>query len=734
MSQADPSNTPVITGFGCISPLGAGVAAQVEALCRDGVGLGPYRDMELAEQVADEGIRGGECASLAGLPIHERAARGLAIAAREAIEAAGIDADAPPCPPERISAVLGTSLHGMNAAGAWLRGSPTAVFAWFQAGHVMQHALEGLPVGGARVTCSSACASAFSSVGHARALLESGDADIVLCGGYDPVSEYAVAGFHSLRVVTMDRLRPFAADRQGMQVSEGYAVFVLERAGHAEQRGQGVQALIRGIGESSDAHHLTQPHPDGRGAAAAMADAVRDAQLNTASIGLAMAHATGTRDNDAAEAKALHQVFGDQGPRVAALKSRIGHTLGACGALEAGIARACLDAGRLPTTASVTPEQVGEPVQLATGTPPELATPIPHFLSSSLGFGGANVGMIQSAPGSDPQSVHHSDHQGSQDQQGVAITGVGVVLPGIVCEGVPDQDLLWATGTIAPADLNTGMPRAKTRRLSPLTRLALKATDLALHRAGIDPADLPGLDAPAEARPACLVASANGSASYALDYYKPLIEEGYQAANPLLFAEGVPNAPAAHLSMVYKLHGPSQSIIGTHTSGLDALALATARIASGRWTTAIVCIAEEDHPLVRQIVADFGHIAPDAAPHEGAIALVLQRLDASSKPVAVLSDPSLVSYHDPTEALAELFTQGRPSPAFCPTDLRQEQPLRTAGHQPFPHGPWFALGTGLALLHTLAQLGPPSTNLASACPSGLRSSIIVSRPDAPTDD
>ena len=731
MSQTVPSSTPVITGFGCISPLGAGVAAQIEAMREDRVGLGPYVEMEQADQVAEEGIRGGECTSLSGLPIYERAARGLARAVHEAITDAGINPDAPPCPPDRISAVFGTSLHGMNAAGAWLRESSTHVFEWFQAGHVMEHALRGLPVGGARVTCSSACASAFSSLGHARSLLEAGDADIVLCGGYDPVSEYAVAGFHSLRVVTMDRLRPFAADRMGMQVSEGYAVFVLERAADAKQRGKQARAMIAGIGESSDCHHLTQPHPEGKGAASAMADALNDADLDASSIGLAVAHATGTRDNDAAEAKALQQVFGKQAPQVVALKSRLGHTLGAAGALEAGIARACLDAGCLPTTASVTPEEVGEPVQLATGSPPELETPIPHLLSSSLGFGGANVGLIQSTPNHKAQFDQDKGDPSTKMHHPVAITGIGVVLPGVVCAGVPTENQLWETGTIASSDLKTNLPRAKTRRLSPLTRMALKATDLALQSAGIDPTEQPGLDAPAQQRPACLLATANGSPSYAIDYYKPLVEQGYKSANPLLFAEGVPNAPAAHISMFYQLHGPSQSIIGTHTSGLDAIALAINRIASGRWNIAIVCIAEEDHPLVREVVAEFGQIASDAPAHEGAITLVLQRASCTKNNLAILSDPSLLSQNDPGEILTKRFSQGDLKTNICPSDLRVDQQLRSAGHHPLAHGPWFALGSGLALLHAMNQPSLEKTSIVATCPSGLLSSLIISSPDAP---
>ena len=730
MSGNDPKNLPAITGFGCVSPLGVGVAAQVRAMRADAIGIGPYHAMEQADEVTLEGIRGGECASLNELPIHERAARGLATAVHEALDDAGIDTNNPPCAPQRISAILGTSLHGMNATGAWLRGASADVFDWFQAGLVLKRALAGLPVGGARVTCSSACASALSSVAHARELLAADRADIVLCGGYDPVSEYAVAGFHSLRVVTMDRLRPFADDRQGMQVSEGYAVFVLERAAHARRRGQRIRSLVRGIGESSDAHHLTQPHPEGKGAAAVLGDALKDAKLDAASIGLAAAHATGTRDNDAAEAKALCQVFGDRAIKVAALKSRLGHTLGAAGALEAGIARACLDAGLLPTTANVTPKEVGEPVDLATGKPPLLNQAVPHMISTSLGFGGANAALIQSSPDAAVSDDTATASHDTPPAPGVAIAGVGVVLPGVVGPGVPGDDKLWTPGRVASEDLKIDMPRSKTRRLSPLTRLALKATYLAFDNAGIDPAKLPGLDAPAAQRPACLVASANGSSSYAYDYYKLLVDEGYKSANPLMFAEGVPNAPAAHVSMCHKLQGPSQSIIGTHTSGLDAIAIAIASIQTGRWTTAVVCMAEEDHNVVREIAASFGQLDDNAPPFEGAIALVLQRAGADS--TSLIHSPCQSSHDNPCEVLSDLLSTTAPTPALCTTDRRHDTAMRNAGHNPMPHGPWFALGPGLSLLSALQQTQNQQATVAAACPSGLVTTLKLSQQDPAT--
>jgi len=728
MTELDKQNTPAITGLGCISPLGSGLEAQVEAMRDDRVGLGPFHAMEQARAGAEQGLAGGECSDLDDVPLHERAARGLGLTVRQALADAGVDHSQPPYPASRIAAVLGTSLHGMNAAGAWLRGEPATRFRWFQAGHVLEHALADLPVGGARVSCSSACASAVSSIGHARTLLETGAADLVICGGYDPVSEYSVAGFHALRVVSTQGLRPFAADRDGMQVSEGYAVMVLERFADARKRNQRVHALITGLGESSDAHHLTQPMPEGQGAAAVLADALRESGATPGEVGLMVAHATGTRDNDAAEALAVRQVLGNDGPPVVAIKSRVGHTLGAAGALDAIIVRACVDAGVMPTTARVTDGQVGEPIRLATGAPGPLAEPNRHIVSCSLGFGGANAAMVQPSP--DAGQTTGSQARRPSVTHDVALVGIGYVLPAAMGEGCPTRDTLWQSGVVDPATLKPHLPRAKARRLSPLARLTLVATQFAIADAGIDADRLPGLDAPPHERPACLVASTNGSASYAYDYYREMVEQGYAVANPLLFAEGVPNAPAAHVSMFHRLHGTSQSIIGTHTAGIDALSLATQRIASGRWTTAIVCIAEEDHPLLRTIVGGCGYIAEDAPPGEGAIALVLQRSStegdaAPRNHYARLHRPQHVSTNSPADTLARWLDDDTTT-RLSATDLRQHRALTGAGRELLPHGPWFALASGQAMLHALAQPSPGDCRIAAGCPTGLVSGLTMS--------
>src|SRR5690606_34977483 len=160
--------------------------------------------------------------------------------------------------------------HGMRAGGRFLRtGDPTPL-SDFLAGDVLQRAVGDRPLEGDALTTCSACSSSLGAVALAVTLLETGQLDLVVAGGYDTVSEYAYGGFNSLRLVAEGPLRPFAKNRQGMKLGEGYGLVVLERADAAARRGAKPLAQVLGFGESADAHHLTQPHPQGEGAAAAM--------------------------------------------------------------------------------------------------------------------------------------------------------------------------------------------------------------------------------------------------------------------------------------------------------------------------------------------------------------------------------------------------------------------------------------------------------------------------------
>src|SRR5580658_2186790 len=171
------------------------------------------------------------------------------------------------CKPGRRGIVLGTTLHGIRAGGDFLRSGDCEPLRHFTAASVMAEALRGFEIRGPALTTCSACSSSLGAIALGVTLLRAGMVDLVIAGGYDPVSEYVYAGFSSLRLVSAGLLRPFARDRTGMKVGEGYGLIALEREEDARRRGGKIFATIAGFGESADAHHLTQPHPEGDGAA-----------------------------------------------------------------------------------------------------------------------------------------------------------------------------------------------------------------------------------------------------------------------------------------------------------------------------------------------------------------------------------------------------------------------------------------------------------------------------------
>ena len=180
-----------------------------------------------------------------------------------------------------------------------------------------------------------------------------------------------------------------------MKLAEGYGIVVLERSDDAASRGARPLAKILGYGESADAHHLTQPHPQGEGAARAMNAALVSAGLKSGDIDLIAAHATGTPDNDAGEYAALSHVFGEDLPRVpvVAFKSHLGHTLGAAGAVELILSALCLRDQIVPACVNIRVDEIDFPglhVAMGISKPAKLRA----TLNTSLGFGGANTCMI----------------------------------------------------------------------------------------------------------------------------------------------------------------------------------------------------------------------------------------------------------------------------------------------------------------------------------------------------
>ncbi|MEK6703175.1 MAG: beta-ketoacyl-[acyl-carrier-protein] synthase family protein [Planctomycetota bacterium] len=660
MATGESRAKVVVTGMGLATSLGLNVAATWESIRAGRIGLGP---MDHMESTLPEGSIGGQAMELPqgyapGLP---REVRYLRWVIEQAMAQAGVEAGGTSHEPGRRAMILGTTLHGLRAGGRFLRTGDVGELRHFLAGAVTRLAIQGLGIQGLSATTCSACSSSLGAVALGVTMLETGQADVVIAGGYDAVSEYAWAGFNALRLVAPDAVRPFAKERRGMMPAEGYGVLVLERAHDASRRGVAALAVVEGWGESADAHHLTQPDPKGSGAARAMRIAMTRAGVRPADISMIAAHATATLDNDAGEYAAFSEVFGDTlaATPVVGFKSHLGHTLGGAGGVELILSVCSLSDGLVPACATVRQEDV-EFADLRVAPAGGLRKQITRTLNTSLGFGGANTCLILGrcdqareappivlAPGPDREAW---------------ITGYGVVLPGI--SGVNEllERLGSVDGVVVPRgeaarvtdeQLATILNVRRVRRVSTCVKAMLASVALAIRHAGLEgDADRLGL--------ACaMLASTHGSPAFCAEYYAQIVREGVLAANPVLFAEGVPNAGAAHVSTTFGIRGACQTIIGTRTAGLDALGLAAMRVWSGASDTIIVGAAEETHACVDRAYEHFhppggSSGAPGFFSTPGSVALVVESsASARARGARAIARIERYAGASPTEVVAD---------------------------------------------------------------------------------
>jgi len=247
----------------------------------------------------------------------------------------------------------------------------------------------------------SACASGGDSIGQAFELLQSGGADVVVSGGSEAaISPIGVAGFNSVKALSRHNheptkaSRPFDANRDGFILGEGAGVLVLEKREHAMDRGAQPIAEMVGYGSSSDAYHITQPHPEGEGGARAMTTALETAHLDPTDIDYVNAHGTSTPLNDKAETLAMKRVFEDEAYKipVSSTKSMVGHLLGASGALEAAISVMAVSKGVAPPTINLEEPDLDCDLDYI----PHVARRgrIRSAMSNSFGFGGHNASLI----------------------------------------------------------------------------------------------------------------------------------------------------------------------------------------------------------------------------------------------------------------------------------------------------------------------------------------------------
>ncbi len=240
---------------------------------------------------------------------------------------------------------------------------------------------------GPAVVVSSACSSSAKVFASARRMMAAGLIDAAVVGGVDSLCLTTLYGFNSLGLMSTQSCRPFDAARDGISIGEAAAFALLERV---PERLDENAVLLLGVGESSDAYHMSSPHPEGLGARMAMQAALEMAHLNAADIDYINLHGTATPSNDAAEAKAVAALFGSSTP-CSSTKGATGHTLGAAGGLEAVVCALALQHGLLPGGVNTQQLDTALPLNYLLENREQ---PVSYVLSNSFGFGGTNCSLV----------------------------------------------------------------------------------------------------------------------------------------------------------------------------------------------------------------------------------------------------------------------------------------------------------------------------------------------------
>ena len=402
----------VVTGMGCISPVGNTVKETWKALLEGKSGAGSITHFDASKhktRFAAE-VKGFDGVALFGprdARKMDRFTQFAVAAAMEALEQSGLRID--DANRDRIGVLIGTGIGGistlMEQAEVMRERGPDRVSPFLVPMMISDSAPGMLAirfgVRGPNMALATACASGNNAIGEALDIIRRGSADVMIAGASEAaLVPVAMAGMNVMTALSTRNedpqaaSRPFDKDRDGFLMGEGAGIVIIESLEHAQARGANILAEITGYGTTDDAHHISAPAENGAGAAMSMKLALEDADLSTDDIGYINAHGTSTQLNDKSETAAIKTVFGEQAYQipVSSTKSMTGHLLGASGAVEATFCVMAIRDEILPPTINYhTPDPECDldyvPNQARKASPK-------HVMSNSFGFGGHNATLV----------------------------------------------------------------------------------------------------------------------------------------------------------------------------------------------------------------------------------------------------------------------------------------------------------------------------------------------------
>lgn len=402
----------VITGLGCVTPLGTGKEEFWNNIKSGVSGIDKITNFDASTyqtQIAGEvkNFHPEEYISKKELKRLDKFAQFAIVSAKLAVEDANLDLDK--VDRERVGVIIGSGIGGVEAIETQHKillekGNKrvSSLFVPMMIGNMAAGQVSiFLGAKGPNTNVCTACASGTHSIGDAFKVIQRGDADIMVAGGSEAaVTGLAFAGFCNMKAMSTRNddpktaSRPFDKDRDGFVMGEGAGIVILEDLEHALARGAKIYAEVVGYGLTADAYHMTTPAENGEGAARSMNRALKDGNVPLEEVDYINAHGTSTYYNDLYETMAIKTVFGENAYNlcVSSTKSMTGHLLGASGAIEAVVCAMSIEDNFVPPTINI--QEVGEDLDLDYVPNKGKEKDIRYALSNSLGFGGHNATIV----------------------------------------------------------------------------------------------------------------------------------------------------------------------------------------------------------------------------------------------------------------------------------------------------------------------------------------------------
>lgn len=578
-----------VTGLGIICAIGNDAPSVLQSLQNGESGVGPMRYLDSIHKelpVGEVKLSDAEMKRMLGVNEDEIISRTTlmgAIALRQALQDAVVNIKG-----KRVVVISGTTVGGMDVTERYFQQMKTddqllSLLDKHDCGASTRDIanLAGL-TDAEVVTISTACSSAVNSIILGSEMLKADDADIVIAGGAEGLSKFHLNGFNTLMILDQAQCRPFDKTRTGLNLGEGAAFVVLEKAEHAEASEE--KPYIIGYGNRCDAFHQTASSDDGKGAFLAMTDALQMAKLQSADIQYINAHGTGTPNNDASESAAIRRVFDNNMPLISSTKGLTGHTTSASGSIETVICLLAMRYHFVPGNYGFkeTDENCIIPTKGVNGVE------LHHVICNSFGFGGNDSSIIISSEPTDPVEKVEED----------------IAIKQVACVEITDVEQL--------KDSREFISPMEARRMGKLLKASTLTSLRALKEAGLDCPD------------AIIAATANGMLEFTEKFLEDIDANNEGLLKPTLFMQSTHNTLSSAIAIRTKCHGYNITYSQGEQSFKWAMRDAERLIRTGKAKSVLVGYHDESTPLFQEFCNRAGKPVPGLI-YSKAVVLVGQK-------------------------------------------------------------------------------------------------------------